>query len=128
YIPTAGEGCFLFLVAHFKRGRLNLDRLIAILRKTLHRIGHTGYRALRTGTTGNHRERHSGRTDAKRDPPKPGAARPDHSHEHHFEIADLLDPGRVLAAWAGTGGGAGSGAAGCDSGGGSFSMFITAGH
>jgi hypothetical protein len=41
----------LFLVAHFERRRLDLDWLIAVLRKALHRIWHAGHRALRHGVS-----------------------------------------------------------------------------
>ena len=57
HLHIAGESRFLFLVAHLKRGGFDLDRLVAVLRETLHRIGHAGHRALRAGFTGDRRER-----------------------------------------------------------------------
>ena len=61
-----------FLVAHLERGGFDLDRLIAILRKALHGVGHTLDRALPSGFTGSdRRERKDGATAAERHPPEP---------------------------------------------------------
>src|SRR5439155_4302076 len=48
-LHIAGKGRFLFLVAHLELRRFDLDRLIAVLRKALHRIGYARHRALRAG-------------------------------------------------------------------------------
>ena len=47
-LHIAGEGRFLFLVAHFERRRLDLNRLVAVLRRAMHRIWHARHGALRT--------------------------------------------------------------------------------
>src|ERR1019366_8133633 len=105
HLHIAGECRFLFLVAHLERGGFDLYRLVAILRKALHGIGHALHRALRAGVTGgDHRECKSGRPGAMRDPPGRGAARGKHHPENHFGLADLPETDRVLPGWTGSAG------------------------
>ena len=98
----------LFLVAHLKRSGFDLDRLVAVLRKALHRIGHALHRALRDGLAPDHRERQGGGTGAGDDPTDPDAGRGKHHPENHFELADLPETDRVLAGWAGSADSAGA--------------------
>ena len=96
-LHIAGEGRFLFLVAHFERGRLDLNRLVAVLRKALHRIRHARHGALRQGVTGgDQRER-------KRRGRK--TAREELHHRFHFVLADLPVTDRVFGGGAGSGSG-----------------------
>src|SRR6185437_8837997 len=111
-LHIAGEGCFLFLVAHFERSRFDLNGLVAILRKSLHRIRHALHRALRSGVTAHdQRERKGGVPGATGDPANRGAARRRDHHRFHFVLAALLDEDRVLPGRA-AGSGAGGSAAG----------------
>src|SRR5229473_5682049 len=83
HLHIAGESRFLFLVAHLERGGFDLDRLVAILRKSLHGIGHALHRALGTGFTGgDHRRCECHPIGAMRDPPNQSAAR----RKHHDRI------------------------------------------
>ena len=76
----------------------DLDRLVAVLRETLHRIGHARDRALRKGRTGSdHRERKGGGADAMRDPPEPSAAHGKYHRENHFGLPVLAEEDRALA-------------------------------
>src|SRR4030095_3645836 len=79
-----------FLVAHLKRGGFDLDRLVTVLRKALHRVRHAVHRALRTGVAhSHHRERQGAGAGARRDPTGQDAAVGKHHPENHLELADL---------------------------------------
>ncbi|MGY3405489.1 hypothetical protein ACVWZV_001602 [Bradyrhizobium sp. GM5.1] len=102
-LHIAGKRRFLLLVAHLERGGLDLDRLIAVLREALHRVGHALHRALRDRRTRCDQcdaDGERGRT--RDDAPLAVVARKKPDHENHFELADLFWGVRVFAAGAGS--------------------------
>src|SRR3954452_1605018 len=100
-LHISGEGRLLFLVAHFERRRLDLNRLVAVLRKALHRVRHARHGALRQGVTGGD-QRERKRCGRK-------TAREELHHEDHFVFDDLPVTDRVLGGGAGSGSGSGAG-------------------
>src|SRR6202008_3345521 len=106
HLHVPRERRFLLLVAHLERRRLDLDRLGAVLRKTLHRVGHACRRALRF--------RREGRAERneKSDGGKLSARAVKLWRRRHAHFLELVLPEAVRVRAGGTGGGGGAGSAG----------------
>src|SRR5207248_9942840 len=88
--------------AHLERGCFDLDRLIAILRKPLHCIGHARHRALCACVSGdNHRQNECGRARAHDAPDCQSVSKNSHLRDH-FGSPFLADEGRALGEGAAT--------------------------